>query len=132
MRPRIAKGALALAIQRPRRFALDGMSRGHVQHVKACGCAVCGRTADPHHLMGLDLGRGHSLKNRDRWTIPLCLDHHQGAHDSGDDEAYLASHGIQARELARTLWACRDDVDAMKRAVFRARQRTDEDQRRAA
>jgi hypothetical protein len=47
---------------------------------------------------------------------------HAALHRAGDEEAFLASHGIDGRALAAALWAVRGDLEAMRRVVFRARQ----------
>lgn len=102
----------------------DGMSSSHLAAVRTLGCVLCGQIAEAHHLMGLELGRGLGRKNADQWAIPLCQAHHASAHAAGDDGAYLRREGgIDARGLARALWAARGSVEAMDRIVYRTRWR---------
>lgn len=93
-------------------------------------------SSDPHHLLrGVDnLPKGTSRKNEDRWAIPLCLAHHNNRllgytgdylHNHGNDEEWLTSIGIDGRQLAEALWACRlrdNYEDACHRVVMRAKQ----------
>ncbi|MBM4073869.1 MAG: DUF968 domain-containing protein [Planctomycetes bacterium] len=118
MKPRVDKRLP----ERPSKQRREGESPKHRRNVAALGCVLCGRAADPHHLMGLDKGRGMGMRNTDRWAIPICRKHHDEAHAAGDDEAYLAQHGVDARALASSLWASRDDVEGMRRVVFRFHQ----------
>ncbi len=60
------------------------------------------------------------MKNADRWAIPLCATHHNALHGAGDEETYLADHGIDGRAVATALWAERGDEEKMERVVFRS------------
>ena len=67
--------------------------------------------------------KGMGRKNEDRWAIPLCSipgGCHDKAHAAGDDEAWLASRGVDGRSVATALWAARGDLKAMERIVFRS------------
>lgn len=131
--PRIARTVpRSAAVKRP------GDSAKHLSLVRQMPCCVpgCGSLeSEPHHLMRVDnLPKGTGRTSEDKWLLPLCFKHHRRtvsktdcAHgDHGDDEGWLASKGIQARDLAKALWACRDKPDveaAMRRVVFRAKQK---------
>jgi hypothetical protein len=107
----------------------EGDSPKHLDFVRSLPCVVCGFVAIAHHLNrsvdGLPKGKGR--KNTDRWAIPLCTLHHNGQKDSvhghGDDEAWLAMRGIQARDLAAALWRVSGDLEAGERIVYRAKVR---------
>jgi len=104
----------------------------HLELVKKLPCAVSGcsiQPVDPHHLMKPEGEFRGGMKAEDRYTIPLCRDHHTTGRDAvhkkgtADYEGYLTkTWGILGRELADALWAVRGDLDAMQRVVFRARQ----------
>lgn len=99
------------------------MDKGHLANIRLCPCACCGAMGcDPHHLLRTE-ERGLSRKSSDRWALPLDRRCHLALHAAGDEESYLASKGIDGRALASALWAARGDLEAMKRIVFRARQR---------
>lgn len=115
---------------KPPKQKRPGDSRQHLSNVKRLPCVVCDCIGvHAHHLLrvGDQLPKGMSRKNEDRWAIPLCPRHHNGqrdsAHGHGNDEAWLASKGIDGRALANALWAKRDDFEAMQRIVFRFHQR---------
>lgn len=107
------------------------MSASHLAMVRKLPCCVCGiiGRSHAHHLLRTE-EHGLSRKSSDKWALPLCEQIgrpgcHKGLHDDGDEEGYLAKHGIDGRALASALWACRNDDDplsAMERVVFRFRQ----------
>ena len=121
--PRIAR-----SVPKPKKQPRYGDDRRHLEHVRACGCAICGKRAEAHHLLriGEQLPKGTGRKQLDKWAIPLCPGHHNrgrdSAHGHGNDEVWLASKGIDGRALARALWKNRGDLEAMRRVVFRANQ----------
>jgi len=104
-----------------------GDSQAHLAFVRSLPCVVCGGKAEAHHLNRAVDGKpkGTGRKNEDRWAIPLCPQHHNGqrdsAHGHGDDEAWLASKGIQGRDLAMALWSHTGDPDMGLRIIYRAR-----------
>lgn len=119
--PRIAR-----TIHRPARQKREGDSAVHLADIRTLFCCICGsRPVHAHHLLriGEQLPRGMSRKSEDRWAVPLCSTHHMALHGAGDEEAYLASLGIDGRSLARALWANRGDIEGMERVAFRCRQR---------
>lgn len=119
--PRIPR-ALPTWIHRER----PDMSESHKALIKRLPCLVCGAPAiEGHHLMRTGdnfNAKGTSRTSSDRWLLPTCRPHHNQAHDAGDDEAWFAEQGIDARSVARSLWAATGDLDAMNRIVFRASQ----------
>lgn len=70
------------------------------RYVYACiihrKCAVCGRKSDLHHVDRVGMGR-----NRDEichigmQALPLCREHHQEAHQHGDD-ALMCKYHLQS------------------------------------
>jgi hypothetical protein len=41
-------------------------------------------------------------KPSDKWTLPLCNQHHREQHDHGDELAFWAEYGIDPFALALT------------------------------
>lgn len=101
-------------------------SPSHLALVRACGCVVCGKPAEAHHLRSSQYGKAMARKSADRWTVPLCKRHHTGhkvdcAQYAPDDEQWLADRGIDARAVAAALWRNTGNQEAMQRVVDRAR-----------
>ncbi len=88
-----------------------------------------------------NLPKGVGRRSEDKFLVPLCFNHHRRTVSTTDcahgdhgpdrnDEDWLAEKGIQARDLARALWACRDKPDpeqSMRRTVWRHRQMTNQE-----
>ena len=122
--PRISR-----TVPRSVRSERPGDSAQHLAMVRQLPCCVpgCGSGGDAHHLLRVHDGapKGTGRKNEDRWTVPVCRTHHDAAHAAGNDEAWFAGQGIQARDLAEALWKCRlkpDPEQSMARVVSRAKQ----------
>lgn len=126
MKPRIAK-----SMPEHNRREREGMSESHLADVRKCDCLGCGRVCQagviqPHHLLRTG-DRGMSRRSADRWAVPLCFLCHDprqsgSVHHSGDEDAWFAQRGIDARAVAAALWTERGNLEAMRRVVFRARQ----------
>jgi hypothetical protein len=43
-------------------------------------------------------------KVSDEWSVPLCFTHHRGLHTVGNEEAWWAEKGIDAKAEALRLW----------------------------
>jgi hypothetical protein len=43
-------------------------------------------------------------KVSDEWSVPLCFTHHRALHTVGDEEAWWAEKGIDAKAEALRLW----------------------------
>ena len=67
------------------------------------GCCICGRPPQIHHLTGIKY-KGMGQKADDKYTIPLCMDHHTGAegiHTLGK-RPWEAKYGTQEELLEQT------------------------------
>lgn len=104
-------------------------ARSAPEHYRLVGelpCVITGRTGKGevhrHHLKeGFTDTKGLTLKNDDRWIIPINGLDHDRAHNNNEGlgpESWLLKHyEIQARELAAALWKASPDVEAMERVV---------------
>jgi hypothetical protein len=45
-----------------------------------------------------------SNKVSDEWSVPLCFTHHRALHTVGNEEAWWAEKGIDAKAEALRLW----------------------------
>lgn len=125
--PRILRGAMKHV-----RRTIEGMSPPHLDLIRQLNCCRC--WAEPpvqaHHLLRVsgEGVKGIGRKHLDRWAIPLCSRHHlasygeDAVHSHGDDEAFLATFGIDARGLALSLWTASPNLPAMRRVNFNAHQ----------
>lgn len=86
-----------------------GMSPEHLTLIRQLPCCVCGQSppSDPHHLK-IKSERGVGLKATDRWTLPMCREHHNEIEKVGTtearEEAWFLKHGISCFVLARAFW----------------------------
>ncbi len=98
------------------------MSRRHLEFLRGLDCPIYPgeRPIQVHHLLRADKRRGLGRRAADKYAIPLSARAHRELHQTGDEEAWLASKGIDGRALAATLWRCSGDLSAGLRVVFRA------------
>lgn len=82
--------------------------KAHLAFVANEPCLVCGRRpaqAQAHHIR---FAQPHALglKVSDEFTVPLCNGHHDSLHNTGDERAWWAGHGIlDPLQIANRLWA---------------------------
>ena len=60
-------------------------------------CAICGRPAEPHHIIGVGHLGGMGKKAPDTMCMPLCREHHNEIHNAP------AMWGEQWQMVATTL-----------------------------
>jgi hypothetical protein len=121
----------ATRTKRKFRDARPGMSPSHLKRVRRLPCCVCGARgpSQVHHLkrtgsvnedgsITRTIERGMGLTSTDRNGIPLCWKHHGEVEviGSNNETAWLAERGVEAIQLANTLWDNTLDFDAMEAA----------------
>jgi hypothetical protein len=78
----------------------------HLAFVARQPCLVCGRRPAQAHHIRFAQPRALGLKVSDEFTVPLCNGHHDSLHQTGDERAWWARHGILAPlQIAERLWA---------------------------
>lgn len=84
----------------------------HLAFIRQLPCAVCANNiqTEAAHLRAGDefYGKrptGMGEKPDDKWTLPLCWEHHQGDQHRGNEMAFWRRHGINPFVLALTLYA---------------------------
>jgi hypothetical protein len=108
-----------------------GMSPRYLDLIRELPCLGCGHVPDlvkieAHHLLRSG-EHGTGRKSTDQWATPLCFSCHSplvqdSVHFSGDEDAWFSARGIDARAVARALWAARDEgLPALRRIIDRAR-----------
>ena len=80
--------------------------KAHLAFVARQPCLVCGRRPAQAHHIRFAQQRALGLKVSDEFTVPLCNGHHDSLHQTGDERAWWARHGIlDPLMLADRLWA---------------------------
>jgi DNA recombination protein Rad52 len=78
----------------------------HLAFVANEPCLVCGRRPAQAHHIRFAQPRALGLKVSDEFTVPLCNGHHDSLHNTGDERAWWARHGIlDPLQMANRLWA---------------------------
>lgn len=102
-----------------------GMSEEHLTCVRQLPCCICGKTpaGEAHHLR-IASERGGAMKAPDKYTVPLCPEHHtlgvDRVHKVGGrlENRWFAERGIaDVLDLAAALWNTTGDLDRMKLIV---------------
>jgi hypothetical protein len=57
------------------------------------------------------------MKSPDRYTIPLCAQHHRELHEDGNEVRWLGERGIDGLELAAALWEAPDERQVQAEAT---------------
>jgi len=106
----------------------EGNSAKHLAAIRKCPCVVClrlGKT-DPHHLKSEEAGqeRAFGRRSTDKWTIPLCRDHHDEIEAAGSrrELSVFKGWGISdPHSLATALWEAVSDAAVMTRIILAQR-----------
>lgn len=83
----------------------------HLTAIRACPCVLCKAEAEAAHVRYGDPQRGKrptgiGERPSDRWTVPLCPDHHRAADDSQHDHnerSWWLEHGLDPLAIAEML-----------------------------
>jgi len=103
-----------------KRAAHEENSATHLEYIRALPCCVkgcaCQKDVQAHHLQqGVD--RSMAMKARDRYTVPLCHEHHLFAvHRFGStrEKEWFRDHGIaEVFALADGLWTMSGNHEKM-------------------
>lgn len=82
----------------------------HLNFIRGLSCLICGNNVETQacHIRYGDprAGKrqtGKGEKPSDRWTIPLCGNHHRIQHDFGDEEMFWRGIGCDPIFIAMAL-----------------------------
>ena len=89
-RPEPARQPGQLLIPKDKRIR----DKAHLAFVASQPCLVCGRRPAQAHHIRFAQQRALGLKVSDEFTVPLCNGHHDSLHQTGDERAWWARHGI--------------------------------------
>lgn len=94
---------------------------GHLKWIRTLPCLICGKRgvhAAHIRMAALRYGKretGKSEKPSDKWTLPLCAEHHTDgpeAQHRGSEAAFWQRYGIDPFIVAMALYQCSGDDEA--------------------
>jgi len=98
-----------------------GMSEEHLALVRKLPCCITGRVpaGEAHHLKATG-ERGMGLRSTDRWAIPMAHDPHMEVERAGsrNELTWFKARGIDAIDLATSLWLATGDLPKMTKIVI--------------
>jgi hypothetical protein len=101
-------------------------NEAHLSRIRKCPCLICGTKngVEAAHIRYTDIvyGKrqtGKQEKPDDRWTVPLCGEHHRtgkGAQHNHAEAGWWRRHDINPLIIAALLWShsSSDDLPAME------------------
>lgn len=99
--------------------------KAHLAFIRTLSCCICGKPGpDPAHIRSASAVHGKretggSEKPHDKWTVPLCREHHDQQHAVGNELLWWASTGIDPFGLALALYSATGD-DEISDSIIRA------------
>ena len=112
IRPDTAFSVASTKQKRPRE-----RDEGHLKFIRSLRCCLCGKPGpDPAHIRAASAvyGKretGGAEKASDKWTVPLCREHHDEQHAAGNELTWWASKRIDPFGLALALYAATGDEE---------------------
>lgn len=116
---RIAIPDTAFSIERTRQKRPRVENKDHLGFIRSLPCVICGATVgiQAAHIRARSpqfkkRQAGHSERPDDKWTVPLCAEHHLTGDDAQHDSNELiwwARQGIDPFVLALGLFGCQGD-----------------------
>jgi hypothetical protein len=97
----------------------------HLAFIRGLKCCICGKPGpDPAHIRSANAlyGKretGGGEKASDKFTVPLCREHHDEQHKAGNELLWWASKGVDPFGLALSLYACTGD-DEIAEGILRS------------
>ena len=116
MKPqRIIRPSTAFSVATTRQRRPRDRDERHLAFIRSLRCCLCGKSGpDPAHIRAAShihgkRETGGQEKPSDKWTVPLCREHHDEQHAAGNEVAWWASKGIDPFGLALSLYAASGD-----------------------
>jgi hypothetical protein len=101
-------------------------SEKHLRYIRGLPCVVCGNptSTEAAHIRfsSIQFNKrqvGIGEKPDDRWTVPLCGEHHRTQHQE-NERAFWAAHRINPLSVADELWSATGDHERGEQIVLRA------------
>jgi hypothetical protein len=117
---RIVRPSTAFSLSSGKKRPREKMD-AHLTFIRGLACVICGSEPEPAHLrFGSRLhgkpGCGGAEKPSDKYTTPLCPEHHrlgnESQHVNGNEIAWWSSHGIDPIIISALLFQVSGDHEA--------------------
>lgn len=112
---RIIRPDTAFSVARTKQKRPRVEDAAHLKWIKTLRCCLCGKPdPDPAHIRFASAiyGKretGGAEKSSDKWVVPLCREHHDQQHATGDELLFWARMKIDPLGLALALYAATGD-----------------------
>jgi hypothetical protein len=122
---RIIRPATAFSVASTKQKRPRVEDAAHLKFIRTLRCCICGKPdPDPAHIRSANAvyGKretGGAEKASDKWTVPLCREHHDEQHDAGNELIWWASKGVDPFGLALALHSCSGD-DEIAEGILRS------------
>lgn len=114
---RIIRPATAFSIASTKQKRPRERNENHLRFIKSLKCCICGKPGpDPAHIRSASAVHGKretggQEKASDKWTVPLCREHHDEQHAAGNELTWWASKRVDPFGLALALYAASGDEE---------------------
>jgi hypothetical protein len=114
---RIIRPATAFSVASTKQKRPRERDEKHLAFIRSLRCCLCGKpNPDPAHIRSANpiYGKretGGGEKASDKWTVPVCREHHEQQHAAGNELLWWASKRIDPFGLALALYAASGDDD---------------------
>lgn len=102
-------------------------NESHLRFVRGLPCIICGNNIETEaaHIRMADRSvakpmTGIATKCDDRFTVPLCGEHHREQHVWGDEHAWWSGLGLDGIKLALALYSVSGDFERGEQIVHAA------------
>lgn len=124
MKPqKIIRPATAFSVASTKQRRPRDRNEVHLAFIRGLKCCLCGAPGpDPAHIRAASpihgkRETGGAERPADKWTTPLCRQHHDEQHAAGNELLWWASKGIDPFSLALSLYAASGD-DEIAEAIL--------------
>lgn len=116
---RIVRPATAFSLSTGRKRPRE-KQESHLDFIRTLPCLICGAEAEAAHIRTGSLAHGKretggSERPSDKWTVPLCPEHHRLGNDcqhNSNEAEWWKRHKIDPFSTAALLWSHTGDHQA--------------------
>lgn len=122
---RIIRSATAFSVVSTKQKRQRVTDETHLKWIRTLHCCICGKPGpDPAHIRSANAIYGKSetgggQKSSDKWTVPLCREHHDEQHKAGNELKWWASKQVDPFGLALALHSATGD-DEIAEGILRS------------